>query len=49
MPNTTIVVSAADLREILAGHLNPMEAYTLGRLEVRGDMGAAMKLGSLLG
>ena len=49
VPDTTIVVSASDLREMLAGDLNPMEAYTLGRLEVRGDMGPAMKLGSLLG
>ncbi len=48
-PDTTIVVSAADLREMLAGDLNPMEAFTLGRLEVNGDMGPAMKLGSLLG
>ena len=47
--DTTIVVSAADLREMLAGDLNPMEAFTLGRLEVNGDMEPAMKLGSLLG
>jgi putative sterol carrier protein len=31
------------------GDLNPMEAFTLGKLEVSGDMGPAMKLGSLLG
>ena len=48
-PGTTIKVSADDLKEMLAGDLNPMEAYTLGRLEVSGDMGPAMKLGSLLG
>ena len=48
-PDTTITVSAADLRDMMAGDLNPMEAYTMGRLEVGGDMGPAMKLGSLLG
>ena len=48
-PDTTIVVSAADLKDMLAGGLNPMEAFTLGRLDVKGDMGPAMKLGSLLG
>ena len=48
-PNATIVVSAADLKEMMAGDLDPMEAFTLGKLEVKGDMGAAMKLGSLLG
>jgi putative sterol carrier protein len=48
-PDTTIAVSASDLQDMLAGQLNPMEAYTLGRLEVSGDMGPAMKLGSLLG
>ena len=48
-PDTTITVSAADLRDMMAGDLNPMEAYTMGRLEVSGDMGPAMKLGSLLG
>ena len=47
--DTTITVSATDLKEMLAGDLNPMEAFTLGRLEVSGDMGPAMKLGSLLG
>ena len=46
--DTTIVVSATDLRDIMAGDLDPMEAFTLGKLEVRGDMGPAMKLGSLL-
>ncbi len=48
-PATTIVVAASDLKDMLAGELNPMEAFTLGKLEVNGDMGPAMKLGSLLG
>ncbi len=48
-PDTTITVSASDLKDMMAGDLNPMEAFTLGKLEVSGDMGQAMKLGSLLG
>lgn len=48
-PDTTITVSATDLKDMMAGDLNPMEAFTLGNLEVSGDMGPAMKLGSLLG
>ncbi len=47
-PDTTITVSAADLKELMAGELNPMEAYSTGRLDVLGDINAAMKLSSLL-
>ena len=49
VPGTTVVVSATDLRDMMAGDLDPMEAFTLGKLEVKGNMDAAMKLGSLLG
>ena len=48
-PDTTITVSASDLKDMMAGELNPMEAFTTGKLEVGGDMGPAMQLGSLLG
>lgn len=48
-PNTTITVSATDLRDMLAGDLNPMEAFTLGTFQISGDMGPAMRLSSLLG
>ncbi len=48
-PDTTITVSSADLQDMLAGRLDAMEAYTTGRLDVAGDMGPAMRLGSLLG
>lgn len=47
--DTTITVSAADLRAMLAGELKPMEAYSTGRLDVAGDIGPAMQLSSLLG
>lgn len=36
-------------RGILDGELNPTAAFMTGRLKVDGDMGLAMKLGSLLG
>ena len=47
--DTTITVSAADLQAMLAGDLKPMEAYSTGRLDVAGDIGPAMQLGSVLG
>ena len=47
--DTTIHVAAADLRDIMSGDLSAMEAYTLGKLTVDGDMAPAMKLGSLIG
>ena len=48
-PDATITVTASDLKDMMAGDLNPIEAYTLGRIEIGGDMGAAMKLVGLLG
>ena len=47
--DTTIHISAANLRDILAGDLSAMDAYTLGKLTVDGDLGPAIKLGSLIG
>jgi putative sterol carrier protein len=38
----------ADLEKLTAGELNPMLAYTLGRLKVEGSMGIAMKVAALL-
>ena len=49
MPDTTIMVSAADLQAMLARTLSPMQVYSAGRLNVAGAMGPAMQLGSLLG
>lgn len=44
----TIRVSADDLQKLMAGGLNPMMAYTLGKLKIEGSMGVAMKVASLL-
>ena len=40
--------SADTFQALLAGELDPTSAFMSGRLRVEGDMGLAMKLGSLL-
>ena len=47
-PACTIKTNGATMRKLLAGNLDPMLAYTLGRLKVSGSMGVAMKLASSL-
>ncbi len=44
-----ISVSQEDFQSILSGELNPMNAFMGGKIKVKGDMGVAMKLQSLLG
>ena len=48
-PVCTIKASGATMLKLLAGTLDPMLAYTLGKLKVSGSMGVAMKLASSLG
>jgi putative sterol carrier protein len=43
----TIQASAETFARILSGDQNPTTAYMTGKLKVRGDMGAAMKLQKL--
>ncbi len=43
----TITASRDTFREIVAGDQNPTTAYMTGKLKVKGDMGAAMKLQKL--
>ncbi len=43
----TIVMTAADFAQILSGDLNVMMAFMTGKLKIKGDKGAAMKLTSL--
>lgn len=45
----TVGVALADLQQMIAGELDPMAAFSLGKLRIEGDMGVAMKLGSLMG
>lgn len=42
--DTTIAASEETFQQIAAGDLNATTAYMTGKLKVRGDMGAAMKL-----
>lgn len=46
--DTTISVSAADFQQIIAARLNPQLAFMTGKLKVKGAMGNALKLSSLL-
>jgi putative sterol carrier protein len=43
----TISATEDTFRQIVAGEQNPTTAYMTGKLKVRGDMGAAMKLQKL--
>ena len=45
---TTFILSTADLQALLAKKLNPMQAFMGGKMQVKGDMGVAMKLSQLL-
>lgn len=44
----TIKMKLADLEDMLAGKLDPMAAFSLGKLQLEGDLGVAMKLGNLM-
>lgn len=48
-PNITITMSASDFLDMIAGKLNSTAAFMSGKLKIKGDMGLAMKLQSLLG
>ena len=47
--DVTLSADADTFQGILSGDVNPTSAFMTGKLSVDGDMGAAMKLGSLLG
>lgn len=46
--DVTLTADADVFQSILEGELNPTAAFMSGKLSVDGDMGAAMKLGSVL-
>jgi putative sterol carrier protein len=46
-PDCTITSSQENFERIVDGDLNPTSAYMTGKLKVKGDMGAAMKLQKL--
>lgn len=47
-PGCTVTISTADFIALVQGKLNPMAAFMSGKLKMRGDMGLAMKLQTLL-
>lgn len=46
--DVTMTADADTFQSILAGELNPTAAFMSQRLQVDGDMGAALRLGSVL-
>ncbi|MBV0913532.1 SCP2 sterol-binding domain-containing protein [Anianabacter salinae] len=45
----TIRISRGNLEKLIAGDLNPMTAFAMGKIKVSGDMSVALKLSQLLG
>ena len=43
----TITASEENFEKMVSGDLNPTTAYMTGKLKIKGDMGAAMKLQKL--
>jgi putative sterol carrier protein len=46
-PNLTLQVGAQDWLDVTAGKQNPQMLFMSGKLKLKGDMGLAMKLGSM--
>jgi putative sterol carrier protein len=46
-PNLTLNMSSQDWLDMIAGKLSGQMAFMSGKLKVKGDMGLAMKLGSM--
>ncbi len=44
----TIAISLSNFEKLATGKLDPVMAFTLGKLKVRGSMGIAMKLTALM-
>lgn len=42
----TIRISVDNFEKLVAGNLNPMFAYTMGKLKIDGSLGIAMKVAS---
>jgi putative sterol carrier protein len=45
--DVTITTSEENFEKIASGEMNPTSAYMSGKLKIKGDMGAAMKLQKL--
>lgn len=47
-PNITITMKAEDFLQLYAGKMDPTMAFMSGKIKIKGDMGLAMKLQSLM-
>jgi putative sterol carrier protein len=47
-PGCTVTIPATDFMSMVEGKLNPTAAFMSGKLKIRGDMGLAMKLQSII-
>ncbi len=47
-PNCTLQLSDQNLLKLIAGNLNPTMAYMSGKLKIKGELGLALKLQSIL-
>lgn len=45
----TLEISTKNALKMLDGDLNPMTAFMMGKLKVKGDMGVAMKISQTFG
>ena len=43
-PNLTIGADTQDIFNLVSGKLNPMSAFMMGKVQVKGDMNLAMRL-----
>lgn len=46
--DTTVITTMDTLQKLRSGELNPMMATMTGKIKIKGDMGLALKLQSLL-
>ena len=46
-PDCTIIMKEQDFVDLMTGKLNGQSAFMSGKMKIKGNMGAAMKLGKL--